>query len=85
MKVARHNMVSLLWKFVMIHLDTYYKSNPSVHLLYINGRFLSMIIDGINDVTDPWGRCAYGGKLYLGKKKNCNVIKVFSYLEKINH
>lgn len=69
MKVARHNMVSLLWEFVMIHLDTYYKSNPSVHLLYINGRFLSMIIDGINDVTDPWGRCAYGGKLYLGKKK----------------
>lgn len=44
-----------------------------------------MTIDGIDDVTDPWGRCAYGGKLYLGKKKNCNVIKVFSYLEKINH
>lgn len=43
-----------------------------------------MTIDGIDDVTDPWGRCAYGGKLYLGKK-NCNVIKVFSYLEKINH
>lgn len=28
-----------------------------------------MTIDGIDDVTDPWGRCAYGGKLYLGKKK----------------
>lgn len=63
-----------------------HKSNPSVHLLDINGRFLSMIIDGKKDVTDPWGLCANEGKLYLSQK-NCNVIKVFSYmyLEKINH
>lgn len=76
-------MVSLLWEFVMIHLDTYYKSNPSVHLLYINGRFLSMIIDGIDDVTD--GDAVLMEENYTLVKKNCNVIKVFSYLEKINH
>lgn len=61
-----------------------HKSNPSIHLLDINGKLLSKIINGKKDVIDPWGLCAYEGKLYLGQK-NCNVIKVFSYLEKIKH
>lgn len=78
-------MVFFLWEFVMIYLDMYYKFNFSVYLLYINGRFLLMIIDGINDVIDLWGCCVYGGKLYFGKKINCNVIKVFLYFEKINY
>lgn len=84
MKVVCYNMVFFLWEFVMIYLDMYYKFNFSVYLLYINGRFLLMIIDGIDDVIDLWGCCVYGGKLYFGKK-NCNVIKVFLYFEKINY
>lgn len=69
MKVVCYNMVFFLWEFVMIYLDMYYKFNFSVYLLYINGRFLLMIIDGINDVIDIWGFCVYEGKLYFGKKK----------------
>lgn len=69
MKVVCYNMVFFLWEFVMIYLDMYYKFNFSVYLLYINGRFLLMIIDGIDDVIDLWGCCVYGGKLYFGKKK----------------
>lgn len=42
-----------------------------------------MIIDGIDDVTD--GDAVLMEENYTLVKKNCNVIKVFSYLEKINH
>lgn len=59
-----------------------HKSNPSVHLLDKDGRFLSVILHDRHDIKDPWGLCVSDkGKLYLGQN-NCNVIKVFPFLEK---
>lgn len=59
-----------------------HKSNPSVHLLDKDGRFLSVILNDRHDIKDPWGLCVSDkGKLYLGQN-NCNVIKVFKFLEK---
>lgn len=57
-----------------------HRSNPSVHQLDKNGKFLKMIVCNREDVKEPWGLCVDDrGKLYLGQK-NCSVIKVFRYL-----
>lgn len=59
-----------------------HKSNPSVHLLDKDGRFLSVILNDRHAIKDPWGLCVSDkGKLYLGQN-NCNVIKVFKFLVK---
>lgn len=59
-----------------------HKSNPSVHLLDRDARFLSVILNDRHAIKDPWGLCVNDkGKLYLGQN-NCNVIKVFKFFEK---
>lgn len=59
-------------------------SNPSVHLLDIDGEFLSLILNDRDDIHDPWGLCVDGeGRLYLGQN-DCSSIKVFKYLDKDN-
>lgn len=59
-----------------------HRSNPSIHLLDINGEFLKMILCDRKDVKEPWGLCVDDkGKLYLGQN-NCNMIEVFQYLKR---
>jgi hypothetical protein len=56
-------------------------SNPSVHLLDMNGQFLSIILTEKDGVKDPWGLCVDDkGKLYLGQH-DCPTIKVYKYLQ----
>lgn len=62
-----------------------HESDASVHVLDKKGTLLAIYLRGRNCVKEPWGLCVNDeeGKLYLGQK-NCGVIKVFRYLEKIN-
>lgn len=56
-------------------------SNPSVHLLDMNGRFLSVILSQADGIHDPWGLCVDDdGKLYVGQNDS-NEIMVFKYLK----
>ncbi|XP_061195729.1 uncharacterized protein LOC133203950 [Saccostrea echinata] len=60
-----------------------HKSNPSVHLLDINGKLKSIILNQSDGITDPWGICVdTEGRIYLGQH-DCSFIKVYEYLEDI--